>query len=74
VLGSCVGHNCRIGSGVIVHPARVIESDVVIVASDSRRVIDKNVPFEDSDHHQLRAAEKHRRLYAPGREKEKETW
>ena len=75
VLGSCVGHNCRIGSGVIVHPARVIESDVVIVASNTRRIIDKNVPFEDSDHHKLRAADKHRRLYAPGREQEeKETW
>ena len=29
VMGSCVGHNCRLGSGIIVHPARMIESDVV---------------------------------------------
>jgi UDP-N-acetylglucosamine diphosphorylase / glucose-1-phosphate thymidylyltransferase / UDP-N-acetylgalactosamine diphosphorylase / glucosamine-1-phosphate N-acetyltransferase / galactosamine-1-phosphate N-acetyltransferase len=24
VIGSCVGHNCRIGSGLIVYPARTI--------------------------------------------------
>ncbi len=73
VLGSCVGHNCRIGSGVIVHPARVIESDVVIVASDTRRIIDRDVPFEDSDHHLLKASELHQRLYALDR-REQETW
>jgi carbonic anhydrase/acetyltransferase-like protein (isoleucine patch superfamily) len=73
VLGGCVGHNCRIGSGVIVHPARVIESDVVLVASNDRRVIDRNVTFEDSDHHKLKASELHRRLYAPGRETQ-ESW
>lgn len=73
VLGGCVGHNCRIGSGVIVHPARVIESDVVLVASNDRRVIDRNVTYEDSDHHRLKAAELHRRLYAPGRETQ-ESW
>ncbi len=33
VMGGCVGHNCRIGSGMIVYPARTIESDVVLVAS-----------------------------------------
>jgi len=68
VMGSCVGHNCRLGSGVIVHPARVIESDVVIVASDERRIIARNIPYEDSDHHKLKAANMHQRLYAPGRE------
>jgi carbonic anhydrase/acetyltransferase-like protein (isoleucine patch superfamily) len=73
VLGGCVGHNCRIGSGVIVHPARVIESDVVLVASNDRRVIDRNVTYEDSDHHTLKAADLHRRLYAPGRETQ-ESW
>lgn len=73
VMGGCVGHNCRIGSGVIVHPARVIESDVVLVASNDRRVIDRNVTYADSDHHKLKAAELHRRLYAPGRETQ-ESW
>lgn len=30
VLGGAVGHNCRIGAGMIVFPARTIESDVVL--------------------------------------------
>lgn len=50
VLGGCVGHHCRIGSGMVVYPARTIESDVVLVASEHRRVIMKNVSYEDTDH------------------------
>lgn len=50
VLGGCVGHNCFIGSGMVVYPARAIESDVVLVPSDKRRVIDRNVYYESSDH------------------------
>lgn len=73
VLGGCVGHNCRIGSGVILHPARVIESDVVVVASDTRRIIDKDIRYEDSDHHALTFADLHRRLYPSGRNV-LETW
>lgn len=73
VLGGCVGHNCRIGSGIIISPARAIESDVVIVASDTRRIIDRNVSYEESDHHTLRAADQHKRLYNPDRETH-ESW
>jgi hypothetical protein len=51
VIGGCVGHNCRIGSGHIVYPARSIESDVVLSAKQGRTVIVKNVRYEDSDHH-----------------------
>ena len=51
VLGGCVGNNCRIGSGHVVYPARTIESDVVLITQPERRVISKNVSFEDSDHH-----------------------
>ncbi len=51
VLGACVGHNCRIGSGHVVYPARIIESDVVLFARPDRQVITKNVLFEESDHH-----------------------
>jgi carbonic anhydrase/acetyltransferase-like protein (isoleucine patch superfamily) len=65
VIGSAVGHNCRIGSGMIVYPARTIESDVVLAASNERRVIDKNVRYEDSDHHKFRFSVLHKRLYAP---------
>lgn len=51
VIGGCVGHNCRIGSGHIIYPARTIESDVVLFAKPERTIIDKNVKYEDSDHH-----------------------
>jgi carbonic anhydrase/acetyltransferase-like protein (isoleucine patch superfamily) len=51
VIGGCVGHNCRIGSGHIVYPARTIESDVVLYAKQDNTIISKNVKYEDSDHH-----------------------
>lgn len=50
VLGGCVGHHCRIGSGMVIYPGRTIESDVVLVASPERRVLMKNITYEDSDH------------------------
>lgn len=64
-LGSAVGHNVRIGSGLIFFPARMIESDVIMFASDEhRRVIASNVAYEDSDHLKLPDGEKmHPRLY-----------
>lgn len=51
VIGGCVGHNCRIGSGHIIFPARTIESDVVLFAREGRTVIDRNIKYQDSDHH-----------------------
>lgn len=63
VLGSAVGHNCRIGSGMVIFPGRMIESDVVLVASPERRVIMRNVTFEESDHHRVRGGDIHRRFY-----------
>jgi carbonic anhydrase/acetyltransferase-like protein (isoleucine patch superfamily) len=51
VLGSAVGHNCRIGSGMVLFPGRMIESDVVMVASPQRRVVSRSIAFEESDHH-----------------------
>jgi len=63
VLGGCVGHNCRLGSGLVIYPARTIESDVVLIASPSRRVIMKNISFEESDHHAARGAHLHPRQY-----------
>jgi carbonic anhydrase/acetyltransferase-like protein (isoleucine patch superfamily) len=74
VMGSAVGHNCRLGSGIIVYPARTIESDVVLVASKDRRVIDRDIRFEDSDHYQLKSASLHRRLYPRPGEAEVESW
>ena len=74
VIGSCVGHNCRLGSGMIVFPARTIESDVVLAASQDRRVIDRDIHFEDSDHYKFKSAGLHRRLYPRPGERELESW
>jgi len=77
VMGGCVGHNCRIGSGMIMFPARTIESDVVLFASKERSVIDHDIRYEESDHHKLRNASLHRRLYPRGDESsgaEVESW
>jgi len=57
VLGGCVGHNCFLGSGMVIYPARVIESDVVLLASATRRVIDRNVHYQDSDHFAIKNGE-----------------
>jgi carbonic anhydrase/acetyltransferase-like protein (isoleucine patch superfamily) len=66
VMGGCVGHNCRLGAGLIIYPARTIESDTVLFASPERRVIAKNVTYEQSDHHKLPGGTKmHPRLYDP---------
>jgi carbonic anhydrase/acetyltransferase-like protein (isoleucine patch superfamily) len=63
VLGSAIGHNCRIGSGMVMFPGRMIESDVVLVASPQRRVIARSVTYEESDHHFIAGGETHRRFY-----------
>ncbi len=74
VLGGCVGHNCRLGTGMIFFPARTIESDVVLFASPERRIIDHDIRFEDSDHHKLAFAHLHPRLYPRPGESREETW
>lgn len=74
VLGGCVGHNCRIGAGMIIFPARTIESDVILFASPERRVITKNITYEESDHHKIAAAHLHQRLYPRSDENERESW
>jgi carbonic anhydrase/acetyltransferase-like protein (isoleucine patch superfamily) len=77
VLGGAVGHNCRIGSGMIIFPGRMVESDVILVASPGRRVISRNVTYEESDHHQLDiAGSAHQRQYPRLDEKEEveATW
>ncbi|MFQ5406811.1 MAG: multidrug transporter [Anaerolineales bacterium] len=74
VLGGVVGHNCRIGSGLVIYPARMIESDVVLFASPERRVIDKNVYYEDSDHHKSHIGHLHQRLYHRAGEEVELSW
>lgn len=63
VLGSCVGHHCRIGADLTIYPARTIESDVVLTRRDGRSVIVRNVSYEESDHFNWPGAELHPRLY-----------
>jgi NDP-sugar pyrophosphorylase family protein len=64
VLGSCIGHHCRVGSGLVVYPARMIESDTILFASKERNVIGKNVTYEESDHHKMKDGKKlHSRDY-----------
>ncbi|MCA9916497.1 MAG: hypothetical protein KC445_01025 [Anaerolineales bacterium] len=63
ILGGCVGHHCRISSGAVIYAARTIESDVVLLASDDRQFITKNVTFEQSDHHAHKDRYKYPRLY-----------
>lgn len=74
VLGGCVGHNCRIGSGMIIYPARTIESDVVLAASGERRVIDRDVTFAQSDHHKWKLAHLHQTPYHRNLKAEVESW
>ena len=63
VLGSAIGHNCRVGSGMVIMPGRMIESDVVLVASPTRRVIGRTITFDESDHHFVRGGDVHHRFY-----------
>lgn len=77
VLGSAVGHNARVGSGMVLFPGRMIESDVVLVASPQRRVISRSVSYEESDHHFIGSKASHRRQYPRGDEAkqvEEESW
>ena len=69
-----MGHNCRLGSGLVVFPARTIESDVVLFASQERRVIDRDIRYEDSDHHKLTFSHLHPRLYPRPGEATEESW
>jgi len=73
VLGGCVGHNCRIGAGMVIFPARMIESDVVLVSSKERRLIDKDIAYEDGDQHHFFSA-LHPRLYPRAGNKRSESW
>ncbi|MBN1963162.1 MAG: multidrug transporter [Anaerolineae bacterium] len=77
VLGGCVGHNCRIGAGFIVFPGRIIESDTVLAATATNRVLMRNVYFEHSAHHEMppEIAEMHHRFHPRhGEESEEDSW
>lgn len=63
VLGGCVGHHCRLSSGLVIYAARTVESDVVLLASETRKFITKNVSFEESDHYSFESKYPYPRLY-----------
>lgn len=43
VIGSAVGHNCKIGSGFIVYPARMIGSNTTLIYADPQSVVSRNI-------------------------------
>ncbi|MGD8586618.1 MAG: multidrug transporter [Chloroflexota bacterium] len=63
VLGGCVGHHCRLSSGLVIYPARTVESDVVLLGDSDRHYITHDVTYEESDYHQLASAYDYPRLY-----------
>ncbi len=67
VMGGCVGHNVRIGAGMVIFPGRTIESDVILIASSDRRLISKGITYDMSDHLTLdkKVSALHKRLYPP---------
>jgi acetyltransferase-like isoleucine patch superfamily enzyme len=48
VLGGCVGHNCKIGSGFVIYPARSIESGSILAAPEGSNVITRNLSCVES--------------------------
>ncbi len=48
VLGGCVGHNVKIGSGFVIYPARMIESGSILVAPEGPHVITRNLSQKES--------------------------
>jgi len=48
VLGGCVGHNVKIGSGFVIYPARSIESGSILVSPEGPAVIARNLSCQDS--------------------------
>ena len=63
VLGGCVGHHCRLSSGLVFYPARTVESDVVLLADSGNHYVTQDVVYEESSHHNLTSANKYPRYY-----------
>ena len=63
VLGGCIGHNCRIGAGLTFYPGRTVESDTIVVRSETRSVVNKNISYEEGDQHHLKGGHLHPRQY-----------
>ncbi|NJN15649.1 MAG: multidrug transporter [Oscillochloris sp.] len=63
VLGSAVGHNCKVGSGFVVYPGRMIESNAVIIFDNDKNLIRKTVPGHDLEAFDNDAGEPQRIVY-----------
>jgi acetyltransferase-like isoleucine patch superfamily enzyme len=50
VIGSAVGHNCKIGSGFVVYPGRMIGSNTTLIYADPEAVVSRNIrPYTHID-------------------------
>jgi hypothetical protein len=63
VLGSAVGHNVKVGSGFIVYPGRMIESNAVIIFDNEKSLIRGTVPGHDLDDIDPETGEPRRIIY-----------
>jgi hypothetical protein len=43
VLGSAVGHNCKIGSGFVIYPARMIGSNTTVIYAAADSSVVRNI-------------------------------
>jgi len=63
VLGSAVGHNVKIGSGFIVYPGRMIESNAVIIFDNDKNLIRTTVAGHDLEDVDKATGEPRRIIY-----------
>ncbi|NNJ10973.1 multidrug transporter [Chloroflexales bacterium ZM16-3] len=63
VLGSAVGHNCKLGSGFVIYPGRMIESNAVIIFDNDANLIRKTVPGHNLDDVDMATGEPRRIVY-----------
>lgn len=63
VLGSAVGHNCKIGSGFVIYPGRMIGSNTTLIFSNEDNLIRKNIAGLSPDEVNEDTGEAHRIIY-----------
>lgn len=63
VIGSAVGHNCKIGSGFVFYPARMIGSNTVLIYDDDEGRIRENIPGLSPDEVDEETGEPRRIVY-----------
>ncbi len=49
VLGGCVGHNVKLGSGFVIYPARSIDSGCILPVPEGSNVLTHNLSCEESE-------------------------